>query len=103
MKSSFNPARRIAPGAHAFLRLALEPQRGKTDVRQRENVRAAIGFQVLLVDELAADTLDLPLQRDLGVVQVNRWPNEALRFAFAQAKDEDEDVSRVQSVFVPAS
>jgi hypothetical protein len=49
---------------------------------------------VLLVDELTADALDLPLKRDLGVVQVDRWPNETLRFAFAQAKDQNQDSQR---------
>ena len=65
-------ARLLQPRAHALLRLALEPQRSKADVRQREDISAAIGFQVLFVDELAADSLDLPFQRDLSVVQVNR-------------------------------
>jgi hypothetical protein len=50
--------------------LALEPQRGKADVGQREDIGAAIGLQMLLVDELTADTLNLPLQRYLSVVQV---------------------------------
>ena len=60
------------PRAHALLRLTLKPQCSKADVWQREDISAAIGFQVLLVDELAADSLQLPFQRDLGVVQVYR-------------------------------
>jgi len=53
-------ARVLQPGAHALLGLALEPQCSKANVRQRKDISAAIGFQVLLVDELAADSLDLP-------------------------------------------
>ena len=55
----------LQPRAHTLLRLALEPQCSKADVRQWEDVSAAIGFQVLLVDELAADSLNLPFQREL--------------------------------------
>jgi hypothetical protein len=67
--------------------LALELQRGEADIRQRENVSAAIGLQLLLVDQLAADALDLPFKRNLGFVQIDRWPDKALRFAFAQAEN----------------
>jgi hypothetical protein len=83
-----------------LLRLALEPQRSKADVRQREDISAAIGFQMLFVDELATDALDLPFQRDLGVVQVDRWPDEALCFAFAQAEDQDQDPQWVEGVTI---
>jgi hypothetical protein len=54
--------RSLQPGAQALLRLALGPQRSQEDVQQQENISAAVRFQVLLVDELAANALDLTLQ-----------------------------------------
>jgi hypothetical protein len=35
--------------------------------------------------------LSLPLKRNLGAIQVDRWPHEALSFAFAQAENQNQN------------
>ena len=67
--------------------------------RQRQRRVRGVGLRVP-VEQLAADPLELPADRQLGTVQVDVLPDEPEHLAPAQPEHEDQDVRRVERVRV---
>jgi hypothetical protein len=62
-------------GTFPLLFLPAQAERGDADRGQRQHIDAAIYLQASFVDQAAADTLQLPLKRDLGLIEVDRGPD----------------------------
>ena len=88
----------LVPGSLLLVAAQLEDRRA--DVRHRHGVVGVgvLSLDPLLVDQLAADPLQLPADLDLPAVQVDARPGEAQHLAAAQAVDEDQHVRGVHRV-----
>ena len=90
---------RLFPVGVLLLLAELERRDAQVGEGQRGLGRFGLG---LAAEELAADTLDLLADVELGAVEVDQLPGEAQEFALAQAEDQDQDVGGVQHVAVTA-